>query len=38
MNLTSAVVLAAGEGFRLRPLTKYRPKPMLPAGNQPPDS
>jgi len=37
MNLTSAVVvvLAAGEGFRLRPLTKYRPKPMLPAGNRP---
>jgi len=33
--LTSAVVLAAGEGVRLRPLTAKRPKPMLPAGTQP---
>ena len=33
--LTSAVVLAAGEGIRLRPLTANRPKPMLPAGTQP---
>ena len=32
---TSAVVLAAGEGIRLRPLTANRPKPMLPAGTQP---
>ena len=32
---TSAVVLAAGEGLRLRPLTANRPKPMLPAGTQP---
>ena len=31
----SAVVLAAGEGIRLRPLTANRPKPMLPAGTQP---
>ncbi|WP_144903878.1 sugar phosphate nucleotidyltransferase [Halobellus captivus] len=30
-----AVVLAAGEGMRLRPLTRTRPKPMLPIGNQP---
>lgn len=29
------IVLAAGEGIRLRPLTKYRPKPMLPAGTSP---
>ncbi len=29
------IVLAAGEGVRLRPLTKYRPKPMLPAGTSP---
>lgn len=31
----TAVVLAAGEGNRLRPLTRNRPKPMLPAGNRP---
>ncbi|MFB6308738.1 MAG: sugar phosphate nucleotidyltransferase [Haloarculaceae archaeon] len=30
-----AVVLAAGEGTRLRPLTRTRPKPMLPIGNRP---
>lgn len=30
-----AVVLAAGEGMRLRPLTKNRPKVLLPAGNRP---
>jgi glucose-1-phosphate thymidylyltransferase len=34
-DLTSAVVLAAGEGIRLRPLTANRPKPMLPAGTRP---
>lgn len=34
-EITSAVVLAAGEGSRLRPLTRYRPKPMLPVGNRP---
>jgi glucose-1-phosphate thymidylyltransferase len=35
MNVRTAVVLAAGEGTRLRPLTKNRPKPMLTAGNRP---
>lgn len=31
----SAVVLAAGEGRRLTPLTNTRPKPMLPVANRP---
>lgn len=35
MTISSAVVLAAGEGTRLRPLTRHRPKPMLPAANRP---
>ncbi|MGQ9586223.1 MAG: nucleotidyltransferase family protein [Anaerolineae bacterium] len=30
-----AVVLAAGEGTRLHPLTLERPKPMLPIGGRP---
>ncbi len=35
MTAMTAVVLAAGEGERLRPLTHNRPKPLLPAGNRP---
>lgn len=30
-----AVILAAGEGTRMRPLTENRPKVMLPIGNRP---
>ncbi len=30
-----ALVLAAGQGTRLRPLTLERPKPMLPVGRRP---
>ena len=30
-----AIILAAGEGMRLRPLTTYMPKVMLPVGNKP---
>jgi hypothetical protein len=29
------IVLAAGEGRRLRPLTTVRPKPLCPVGNRP---
>jgi glucose-1-phosphate thymidylyltransferase len=35
MEINSGVVLAAGEGERLRPLTQNRPKPMLSAGTRP---
>ena len=34
-EITRAVVLAAGEGSRLRPLTRYQPKPMLRVGGRP---
>ena len=30
-----AVILAGGEGTRLRPLTSNQPKPMLPIGGRP---
>lgn len=30
-----AVVMAGGEGSRLRPITANRPKPLVPIGNQP---
>jgi len=35
MSITSAVILAAGEGKRMRPLTANRPKVMLPLANKP---
>ncbi|WP_132057788.1 sugar phosphate nucleotidyltransferase [Halorussus amylolyticus] len=35
MTVRAAIVLAAGEGTRLRPLTRNRPKPMLPAADRP---
>jgi dTDP-glucose pyrophosphorylase len=30
-----AVIMAGGKGIRLRPLTLYRPKPLLPLGGRP---
>ena len=30
-----AVIMAGGEGTRLRPITSLRPKPMVPIVNQP---
>ncbi len=35
MEIATGVVLAAGEGTRLRPLTHNRPKTMLPAADRP---
>ncbi len=35
MSGVAGVVLAAGEGRRLRPLTLERPKPLCPVGNEP---
>jgi len=35
MEVTKGVVLAAGEGTRMRPLTHNRPKTMLPAADRP---
>lgn len=32
---TKAIILAGGEGVRLRPLTLERPKPMVPIANEP---
>jgi len=34
-NPVTAVILAAGEGRRLEPLTNRRPKPMVPVANRP---
>jgi dTDP-glucose pyrophosphorylase len=35
MSSLVAVILAAGKGRRMRPLTRFMPKPMLPVGNRP---
>lgn len=34
-DISTAVILAAGEGRRLRPITARRPKPMIPVANTP---
>jgi N-acetyl-alpha-D-muramate 1-phosphate uridylyltransferase len=35
VSVPAALLLAAGEGSRLRPLTTLRPKPLCPVGNVP---
>lgn len=35
MTATPALIPAAGEGTRLRPVTRYLSKPMLPVGSEP---